>query len=78
MEGQPAASGGMPSRYRQAKIDLALYDLETDRGETKDVAAEHPDVVRRLEALAETMRDDLGDSATNRKGKGVRPPGRVA
>jgi uncharacterized sulfatase len=25
-----------------------LYDLETDRGETTDVAARHPDIARRL------------------------------
>ncbi len=28
-----------------------LFDLSVDPGETRDVAAEHPDVVRRLEAL---------------------------
>ena len=28
-----------------------LYDLATDRSETKDVAAEHPDEVRRLDSL---------------------------
>jgi arylsulfatase len=45
-------------------------------GETKNVAEQHPDVVRRLEALAEKAREELGDSTMNRKGKGVRPPGR--
>ncbi|SFO95042.1 arylsulfatase [Actinomadura madurae] len=30
--------------------EYALYDLATDPGETKDVAAEHPDVVERLAA----------------------------
>lgn len=31
---------------------LELYDLKADVGETRDVAAEHPDVVARLDALA--------------------------
>ena len=32
-------------------------------------------MVARLSALAEAARDDLGDSLTGRKGKGVRPCG---
>lgn len=30
---------------------LELYDLASDRGETKNVAANHPDVVRKIEAI---------------------------
>jgi len=41
------------------------------------VAAAHPDVVARLQVLAEKAREDLGDSLTNRTGHGVREPGRV-
>jgi len=75
--GKPGGSGGKPAQYQQAKTDLALFDLEKDRGETTNVAAENPDVVKRLEALAEKAREELGDSATGRKGRGVRPPGRI-
>lgn len=32
---------------------IELYDLETDPGETRNVAAEHPEVVRRLEEIME-------------------------
>ncbi|MFN0165786.1 MAG: sulfatase [Bryobacteraceae bacterium] len=52
-----------------------LFDLEADRGESRDVAAEHPDVVRRLEKLAEALREDLGDASRNRTGRNVRPVG---
>jgi arylsulfatase A len=52
-----------------------LYNLQTDRGETANVAAEHPDVVRRLTTLVERARRDLGDQG--RPGANVRPPGRV-
>ena len=38
-----------------------LVDLETDLGETTNVAANHPQVVEHLLSLAETMREDLGD-----------------
>jgi arylsulfatase A-like enzyme len=73
----PGGSGGMPSRYTQRSIDLALFDLVADRSESTDVAAQHPDVVKRLEGLADEARAELGDSATKQKGSGVREPGRV-
>ena len=47
-----------------------LLDLETDLGETTNVAEQHPDVVKRLLDLAEQMRDDLGDY--DRVGKNMR------
>jgi len=76
LEGDPG-SGGAPAPYVQRKIGIALFDLETDIGETTDVAARHPEVVQRLQALAERARVDLGDSITNRKGQNVRSPGRI-
>ena len=47
-----------------------LVDLSNDIGETTDVSADHPKVVRRLLSLAEEMRDDLGDH--DRVGKNMR------
>ena len=38
-----------------------LYDLNTDIGETTNVAAQHPAVVKRLLALVEAGRQDIGD-----------------
>ncbi len=35
-----------------------LYDLSTDIGETKNVAAEHPEVVKEMEAIMATARED--------------------
>lgn len=75
LAGRPGGKDGQPAKMDQGKTPLALYDLEKDVGETTNVAAEHPDVVKRLQALAEAMREELGDSATKRTGKGVRPPG---
>jgi arylsulfatase A len=73
------ASGirGIASRhgYKVERAAAALYDLRTDSGETQDVSAGHPDVVRRLQSFAEKARDDLGDTLTGRKGTGVRTPG---
>ena len=73
----PAGTAGTPGRYVKADVPLALYDLVTDIGETTDLAAQQPELVARLQALAEQARDDLGDSLTQRTGRGAREPGRV-
>ncbi|MBI1353384.1 MAG: sulfatase-like hydrolase/transferase [Acidobacteria bacterium] len=54
-----------------------LFDLETDVGETTDVAAKNPEVVARLQVLADKARADLGDAARGRRGQNARPPGRL-
>ena len=74
---QPKAKDSIPVKYTNVKAGLELYDLESDVGEKHNVAAQHPDVVKRLEALAEQAREDMGDSLTQRVGKGVREPGRL-
>ena len=51
-----------------------LYNLDSDIGETHDVAAEHPDIIERLQKLIAVMDADLG---VKQPGPGVRPPGRV-
>jgi arylsulfatase A-like enzyme len=70
-------SGGSPGKSVTKSIELTLFDLESDPGETQNVAAAHPDVVQRLQQLAEVARDDLGETATKRTGKNVRAPGRL-
>ena len=50
--------------------ELALYNLESDIGETANVVADHPEVVERLTALADAAREELGDY--DRIGSGVR------
>ena len=56
-----------------------LFDLESDVGETKNIADEFLDVVRRLEVAADVCRRDLGDATRTHLHRGVccRPPGRV-
>ncbi|MHC4646564.1 MAG: sulfatase family protein [Planctomycetota bacterium] len=58
-----------------ADAPLALYDLENDIAEKNNLADNHPNVVKRLLALARRARLDLGD--VNRQGIGRRPAGWV-
>ena len=54
---------GMPGKSVRKELELSLFDLESDIGETTNLAGKHPEVVKRLEAAAERMRADLGDGA---------------
>ncbi len=56
-----------------------LYNLDNDIGEKTDVAAQHPDEVKRLQALIAKMGADLGLEKTNKKNRtpGVRDAGQV-
>jgi hypothetical protein len=53
---------------------VRLYNLDDEIGERTNVAAAHPEVVKRLQALAAKMAADLGDG---KPGPGVRPAGQV-
>ncbi len=66
---------GIASRhgYRVTETDKVLFDLKHDPGETTDVAPQHPEIVSRMEDLADTMRRELGDSLTGYVGQHVRP-----
>ncbi|GAB4152437.1 MAG: sulfatase [Planctomycetaceae bacterium] len=57
------------------KFEPTLYNLKSDIGESNNIAKDHPDVVKRLLALAEKAREDLGDG--NRPGANTRKPGHV-
>ncbi len=69
-----ARQGGRAPDYEPNPV-LELYDLQSDIGETQNVAEAYPQVVERLQALAEVARADLGDGM--RAGRNVRPAGVV-
>jgi len=67
-------NGGLPGQKAHRKeMPLSLFNLETDVGETKNLADEYPLIVDKLQDLAEIARQDLGDE--NIEGKNVRPLG---
>ena len=51
-----AGADGKPGRYKQAHIDLSLFDMLKDPYETTNVIDQNPEVASRLEALAEMHR----------------------
>jgi len=54
---------------------IELYDVRHDVSEQREVSAQHPEVVQRLQALAERTRREVGDTGV--VGKGHRPAGWV-
>jgi len=78
LAGRAGGQDGSPAAYDIVETTSSLYDLANDVGETTDVAAEHPEVVVRLEQYAEEARASLGDTLTGRQGNEVRPAGQLA
>jgi arylsulfatase A len=70
------AKDGRPTKYVQAKAGLELYNLVDDPGERRDLAAQRPEVVARLQALSEEARADLGDALVHRSATFARSAGR--
>lgn len=78
LNGREGGKNGIPVDYEQLSFeDVALYNLSTDIGETKNVAAENPDIVAHIDSLANIMRTALGDKLYNIEGVENRAPGTV-
>jgi arylsulfatase A len=77
MMGNPQGLSRVEKRWAEELPPESLFDLEADPGEMVNVLDEHPGVAEFLRALAERARDDIGDAATDRRGRNRRPGGRV-
>jgi len=76
-EGVESGKNGLPGPYGKGIItELELYDLDSDIGETKNLAAQYPKIVEELMIIGDSVREELGDRIQNKKGKAVRKPGR--
>ena len=64
-----------PHFRKGRKAQPLLFNVVDDIASTKNLAAEHPEQVRRLMALAEIARADLGDRG--RPGANQRKPGKI-
>jgi len=82
---------GNPGQHAWTHVNMALYDILNDVGETTDVAGQHLDVMEQMLELVAQARMDLGDGVKQVmpekkdffqsrrlyriKGRGQRPPG---
>jgi arylsulfatase A len=60
---------------KTAEAPLTLYNVRDDVGESREMAAQHPQIVQRLSGLADRARMELGDN--DRPGIGQRSAGWV-
>ncbi|GMN09063.1 sulfatase [Croceitalea sp. MTPC9] len=78
LNGRKGGENGFPVEYEYNTMEkIELYDLSKDISETKDVAAENPEVVAKIKSLGDKIRLELGDSLNNQTGKGTRPVGKI-
>ncbi len=68
LSGRPGGTGGNPVKYAQNQTELALYDLQADMGESRNMAAQNPQVVQRLTDLARVFDAEL---QANRRAHGI-------
>jgi arylsulfatase len=78
IEGQLPANDGKRGQTKQVKLDFTeLYDLNSDKGEKINVAEKHPDIVSKMNEMADEIRKKIGDNLKGIKGTDNREPGRV-
>lgn len=79
LSGRPGGTGGLPVDYDYVELqEPLLYNLKTDPGETRDLYAEKPALVEKMNALADSMRAELGDALREVEGRDNRPPAAVS
>jgi arylsulfatase A-like enzyme len=73
----PGMNGYPGKAPEDVAMPLALYDLRRDPAENYDIKDMHPDIVKKLQALAEEARADLGDDIQKRTGANNRAVGKI-
>ncbi|HYH55211.1 MAG TPA: sulfatase, partial [Anseongella sp.] len=69
--------GGFPGKISLDTVELALYNLHADPGESLDLKDTFPKVVNELQEIAERYRESLGDDLSGRAGNERREPASI-
>jgi arylsulfatase len=78
LNGRVGGKDGYPVKYEMNALEsIELYNLKEDIGESKDVAAQYPEIVDKIKLLADEMRSKLGDKLFKIEGSENRPVGRI-
>ena len=78
-EGFEPGSDGKPGKVNENfPHEAGLYDLRRDPGETYNMIDYYPEIVEKLQKIADEARLELGDDLTGEPGNNRRKPGRVS
>ncbi len=77
-EGFLPGKDGLPGKVNENEPleTMLLFDLRRDPGERYDVLSEYPQIVEKLQKIADSARVDLGDNLTGVIGQNRRPIGK--
>ncbi len=76
LNGRKGRNDGIPIKYEYVDLEQKeLYDLAKDPSETKNLYQEFPEVAKKIEALADIKRSEIGDDLTKIVGIENRPVG---
>ncbi len=79
LNGREGGKEGLPVPYDQLTVNkIELYNLELDPSESSNVASQYPEIVQKIEALADDMRNKLGDALQTQDGTENREPGIIS
>ncbi|SFT91931.1 C-terminal region of aryl-sulfatase [Algoriphagus locisalis] len=77
-EGTEMRNDGIPVKYKMANLEKAqLFDLSKDPNENTDLSENNPEILTKLNQLADEARADLGDALTESEGTALRKHGRM-
>ena len=69
MAGKPGGTGGIPKNYSKGQIELSLFDLHQDIGESINMEKQKPEITRKL--------SKLGKDFDKKMNLSKRPAGRI-
>jgi arylsulfatase A-like enzyme len=77
-EGFSPGKDGMPGGANENhNFAGGLYDLRRDPGERYNLMFDYPEITQKINEIADSAREDLGDALTQKEGKNRREIGRI-